>query len=152
MGEHWLCLLNGSTGGRWFVHACGGGYRRNSSAASLRSSGSGQIQPARRARRMQSPAAVTPIDRLAAILRLDMPPARSLSTSRILRMGNLCPGMPCSPSKEPRQCQFEDHPTVLVTPVHSLAAIARNGWSRSIGTPGRNQSEIGGRNQPVRAC
>ena len=28
-----------------------------------------------------------------------------------------------------------------VTPVHSLVAIARNGWSRSIGTPGRNQSE-----------
>jgi len=28
-----------------------------------------------------------------------------------------------------------------VTPVHRLVAIARNGWSRSIGTPGRNQSE-----------
>ena len=26
-------------------------------------------------------------------------------------------------------------------PVHSLVAIARNGWSRSIGTTGRNQSE-----------
>ena len=26
-------------------------------------------------------------------------------------------------------------------PVHRLVAIARNGWSRSIGTPGRNQSE-----------
>jgi hypothetical protein len=33
------------------------------------------------------------IDRLAAIFRLDMPPARSRSTSRILRMGNLCPGI-----------------------------------------------------------
>ena len=92
------------------------------------------IRPARLARRMQSPAAVTPIDRLAAILRLDMPPARSLSTSRILRMGNLCPGMPCSLSKESRQCRFADHPTAPVTPVHSLVAIARNGWSRSIGT------------------
>jgi hypothetical protein len=30
---------------------------------------------------------------------------------------------------------------VPVTPVHSLVAIARNGWSRSIGTPGPNQSE-----------
>ena len=28
-----------------------------------------------------------------------------------------------------------------VTPLHRLVAIARNGWSRSIGTPGRNQSE-----------
>ena len=28
-----------------------------------------------------------------------------------------------------------------VTPVHSLVAIARNGWSRSIGIGGRNQSE-----------
>ncbi len=27
-------------------------------------------------------------------------------------------------------------------PIHSLVAIARNGWSRSIGTPGRNQSEL----------
>ena len=25
--------------------------------------------------------------------------------------------------------------------LHRLVAIARNGWSRSIGTPGRNQSE-----------
>ena len=139
--SRWIAAQSGC--GRWFVAVtCGGGYRRNSSAASLRSSGSGQIKPARRARRMHSPAAVTPIDRLAAIWRLDMPPARSLSTSRILRMGNLCPGMPCSPSKEPRQCRFEDHPTALVTPVHSLVAIARNGWSRSIGTPGRNQLEL----------
>ena len=37
--------------------------------------------------------------------------------------------------------RFEDHPTVSVTSVHSLVAIARNGWSRSIGTPGRNQLE-----------
>jgi putative DNA primase/helicase len=35
--------------------------------------------------------------------------------------------------------RFEDHPTVPVTSVHSLVAIARKGWSRSIGTPGRNQ-------------
>ena len=98
--------------------------------------------PARRARRMQSPAAVAPIDKLAAILRLDMPPARSLSTSRILRMGNLCPGMPRSLSKGARQCRFADHPTDAVTPpLHRLVAIARNRWSRSIGTPGRNQSE-----------
>ena len=32
-------------------------------------------------------------------------------------------------------------PNGAVTPVHSLVAIARNGWSRSIGTTGRNQSE-----------
>ena len=38
-------------------------------------------------------------------------------------------------------CRFEDHPTVPVTSVHSLVAIARNGWSRSIGTSGRNQLE-----------
>ena len=89
--------------------------------------------------------------KLAAILRLDMPAARSLSTSRILRMGNLCPGMPRSLSKGAKPCRFADHPTAPVTPVHRLVAIARNGWSRSIGTPGRNQSESAGRNQPVRA-
>src|SRR5260370_18012279 len=42
-------------------------------------------------------------------------------------------------SKGSRHCRFADHPTVSVTPVHSLVAIARNGWSRSIGTNGRNQ-------------
>src|SRR6202140_256575 len=82
---------------------------------------------------MHSPAAVGLTPRLAAILRLDMPPALSRSTSRILRMGNLGPGIPSSSQKEPSQCRFEDHPTVLITPVHS--------WSRSIGTTGRNQSE-----------
>src|SRR5664280_2964980 len=70
-----------------------------------------------------------------------MPPAQSLSTSRILRIGNLCPGMPSSSQKELMPCRFEDHPTVPVTSVHSLVAIARNGGSRSIGTPGRNQLE-----------
>src|SRR5665811_1802549 len=70
-----------------------------------------------------------------------MPPALSRSTSRILRIGNLCPGMPSSSQKELMPCRFEDHPTVPVTSVHSLVAIARNGWSRSIGKPGRNQLE-----------
>src|ERR1700686_4798829 len=82
---------------------------------------------------MHSPAAVGLTPRLAAILRLDMPPALSRSTSRILRMGNLGPGIPSSSQKEPSQCRFEDHPTVLITPVHS--------WSRSPGTGGRDQSE-----------
>ena len=50
----------------------------------------------RRARRMQSPAAVALTLRLIAILRLDMPSALSRSTSRILRIGNLCPGMSSS--------------------------------------------------------
>jgi hypothetical protein len=48
-------------------------------------------------------------------------------------MGNLGPGIPSSSQKEPSQCRFEDHPTVLITPVHS--------WSRSTGTGGRDQSE-----------
>src|ERR1019366_1652814 len=108
---------------------------------SVKASGSGQPRPTRRARRIHSPAAVGLTPRLAAILRLDMPPALSRSTSWILRMGNLCPGIPSSSRKEPSQCRFEDHPTVLITPVHSLVAIARNGWSRSIGTTGHNQSE-----------
>src|SRR5208283_1116334 len=49
---------------------------------------------------------------------------------------------PVPSQREPRQCRFADHPTAPVTTVHSLVAIARNGWSRSIGTPGRNQSEL----------
>src|SRR3954454_7815112 len=90
---------------------------------------------------MQSRAAVALTPRLAAIWRLDMPAADSLSTSRILRMGNLGPGMPRSPLKGAKPCRFADHPTAPVTPVHRLVAIARNRWSRSIGTPGRDQSD-----------
>ena len=90
---------------------------------------------------MASPAVVTPIDRLPAILRFDMPAARSLNTSRTLRMGNLCPVMPRSPFKGRGNAGFADHPTAPVIPVHSLVAINRNRWSRSIGIGGRNQSE-----------
>ena len=79
------------------------------------------------------PAAVAPINRLAATFRLDMPPACKRSTSGILRMGNLCPGMPRSLLKRARHCRFADHPTAFVTPVHSLVAIPRNG--------GRDQSK-----------
>src|ERR1700746_195990 len=83
---------------------------------------------------MHSPAAVALTPRLAAILRLDMPAADSLSTSRILRMGNLGPGIvpaPCGKGAKP--CRFADHPTAPVTPVHR--------WSRSPGMGGRDQSE-----------
>ena len=59
-------------------------------------SGSGQDMSADRARCRKSITVVAPIDRLNAILRLDMLAAVSRSTSRILRMGNLAPGMPCS--------------------------------------------------------
>src|SRR5215475_129782 len=80
---------------------------------------------------------VAPIDRLAAILRLDMPAAVNRSTSRILRMGNLAPGIaPLPVEKEARPLGFADHPTVLVhTPPHhpQLLGIARNNCSGSIG-------------------
>ena len=80
-----------------------------------------------------------------------MPPARSLSTSRILRMGNLCPGMPRSLSKGAeampirRSPNGADHtrPQPGRDRPEWVVAINRNAWSQSIG--------IGGRNQPVRA-
>src|ERR1700730_15246346 len=129
----------------------GEGTQGRSSASSLRSAGSGQLKPARRARRMQSPAAVTPIDRLAAIFRWDMPLARSLSTSRILRMGNLCPGMPRSLSKGTEAMPIRRSPNGAgyTRPQpgrdqsEQVVAINRKAWSQSIG--------ISGRNQPVRA-
>src|SRR5499433_609098 len=105
--------------------------------ASSISSGSGQASPARRARCRQSITVDAPIDRLAAILRLDMPAAVNRSTSRILRMGNLAPGIaPLPVEKEARPLGFADHPTVLVhTPPHhpQLLGIARNNCSGSIG-------------------
>src|SRR5215472_4232177 len=80
-------------GRRSLAATAGGGNSRRSRASSVSSSGSGQMRPARRARRMHSPAAVALTPRAAAILRLDMPAADSLSRSRILRMGNLGPGI-----------------------------------------------------------
>jgi hypothetical protein len=72
---------------------------------------------------------------------------RKRSTSRILRMGNLCPGMPRSLLKGARHCRFAGHPTAFVTPVHSqpgrdppewVVAINRNRWSQSAGAPRQN--------------
>ena len=91
-----------------------------------------------------------PIDRLAAIFRLDMPPARSRSTSRILRMGNLCPGMPRSLLKEVEALPIRRSPNGVrhtrPQPGRNrpewVVAINRNEWSQSI--------VIAGRNQPVR--
>jgi hypothetical protein len=99
---------------------------------------------------MQSPAAVTPIDRLAAILRLDMPPARSLSTSRILRMGNLCPGMPCSPQRSRGNADSKitqrrwSHPSTAWSRAPGMVvAINRNARSQSIGIGGRISLHFG---------
>jgi hypothetical protein len=85
---------------------------------------------------------------VAAILRLDMPAADSLSTSRTLRMGNLGSGIPRSLWKGAKPCRFADHPTAPVIPVHKwsrslqwVVAIRRNAWSSSIGMTGRDQSE-----------
>jgi hypothetical protein len=100
---------------------------------------------------MQSPAAVALTPRLAAILRLDMPAADSLSTSRILGMGTLGPGIAPLPvekeqshadsrspngARHPRPQAGRDRPEWVV-------AINRNAWSQSIG--------IAGRDYPVRA-
>src|SRR5215831_10036549 len=114
-------------------------------------SGSGQVRPARRARRMHSPAAVALTPRLLAILRLDMPAAHGLSRSRILRMGNLGPGMPCSLWKRSEAMPIRGSPngarhppsTAGRDPSEWVVAINRNEWSRSIGTADRDH--------PVRA-
>src|SRR5262249_39393722 len=96
---------------------------------------------------------VAPIDRLAAILRLDMPAAVNRSTSRILRMGNLAPGIAplpvekggeatrirgspngARPHSSPRSTAARDRP-------EQLLGITRNGCSGSIGMGARDQSE-----------
>jgi hypothetical protein len=85
-------------------------------------------------RPMQSRAAVALTPRLAPILRLDMPAADSLSTSRILRMGNPGPGIcPASCGKGAKPCRFADHQRAPVTTVHR--------WSRSPGLGVRGPSE-----------
>src|SRR5215510_4925308 len=106
--------------------------------ASSISSGSGQASPARRARCRQSITVDAPIDRLAAILRLDMPAAVSRSTSRMLRMGNLAPDIglfPCGKGARPQG--FADHPTVPIT----LLPRDPQPCSGSLGTSARDQSE-----------
>jgi hypothetical protein len=91
-----------------------------SSAASLRSSGGGQLKP--------------------------MPAARSLSRSRILRMGNLCPGMPRSlfegGNADSQITRRYTRPQPGRDRWDQVVAINRNAWSQSIGTGG---------NHPVRA-
>src|SRR5215475_15694499 len=132
-------------GRRSLAATAGGGNNWRSRAPSVMPSGSGQLRPARRARRIHSPAAVALTPRLPAILRLDMPAAESLSKSRILRIGNLGPGigppLPCGKGAKP--CRFADYPTAPVTPVHRLVAINRSTWSQSI--------VIAGRDHPLRA-
>src|SRR5215475_3140668 len=90
---------------------------------------------------MHSPAAVALTPRLAAILRLDMPAADSLSTSLILCMGNLGPGMPRSLWKRSEAMPIRRSPNGARHPRPQAIATARNRWSRSVGTGGRDQSE-----------
>src|SRR5579872_3631375 len=100
---------------------------------------------------MHSPAAVALHPRLAKILRWDMPAADGLSTSWILRMGNLGPGIaPLPVEKERSSCRFAD--------TRRRPSPPSIGWSRSPGMSGRDQSErlvainrTGGRDHPVRA-
>jgi hypothetical protein len=72
------------------------------------------------ARCRQSTTVVPPIDRLAAIFRLDIPAAVSRSMSRILRMGNLAPGMPRSLLKRSKAMPIRRSPNGLI-------GINRNG-------------------------
>src|SRR5215468_7122697 len=90
---------------------------------------------------MHSPAAVALTPRLAAILRLDMPAADSLSTSLILCMGNLGPGMPRSLWKRSEAMPIRRSPNGARHPRPQAIATARNRWSRSVGMSGRDQSE-----------
>src|SRR6202035_1392633 len=100
---------------------------------------------------MQPPAAVALTPRLAAILRLDMPAADSLSTSWILRMGNLGPGIAPLPVQKERVMPIRGSPNGARHPRPQagrdrpewVVAINRNAWSQSIG--------IAGRDHPVRA-
>jgi hypothetical protein len=94
---------------------------------------------------MHSLVAVALTPTLAAILRLDMPAADSLSAPRILRMGNLCPGIApaCGKGAKPMPIRGLP-PAASFAPIHWLVAIAR--------MAGRDQSErliaIVGRAQP----
>jgi hypothetical protein len=72
---------------------------------------------------MQSRAAVALTPRLAATLRLDMPAADSLSTSRTLRMGNLGPGIPRSLVEKSKAMPIRGSPNGLLHPHPQLVAI-----------------------------
>src|SRR5262249_23198268 len=97
---------------------------------------------------------VAPIDRLAAILRLDMPAPVSRSTSRMLRIGNLAPGMaPSGCGKRREATRIRGSPNGArhtpsprsTTPARNrseqVLGISRNDCSGSIGTGARDQSE-----------
>jgi hypothetical protein len=113
-------------------------HRRAGAPACRRSSlpVSGQVRPARRARQMQSLAAVAFIPRLASISRFDMLAADSLSTSRISRMGNLISVQAC-----PAPCGKErSHADSRITQRRPPSPPSTD-WSRSPKTVGRDQSE-----------
>ena len=90
------------------------------------------------------PAAVALTPRLTAIWRLDMPAADSLSTSRILRMGNLGPGICPAPYGKERshanspitQRRPSPRPQAGRNRPEWVVAINRNDWSQSIVTAG----------------
>jgi hypothetical protein len=85
-----------------------------------------------------------PIDRLAAILRLDMPAAVNRSTSRMLRMGNLAPGMARPLWKKGDAIWIRGSPTgarhAPPRDPQPLLGIARNRCSGSIGIAARDHS------------
>jgi hypothetical protein len=115
---------------------------RSSSVSSVRAFGSGQPRPARRARKMQSRAAVALTPRLTAIWRFDMPAADSLSTSQILRTGNLGPGIAPLPMERSEAMPIRGSPNgARRDQSERLVAIIRNGLSRSsgAGTPEQGQ-------------
>src|SRR5215813_4842609 len=132
--------------------------------ASSISSGSGQASPARRARCRQSMTVVAPIDRLAAILRLDMPAAVSRSTSRTLRMGNLAPGIgpfpPCGKRADLIRIRGSPNGPLhtpspqFTTPARDrserVLGISRNDCSGSIGTGCSGSIGIAARDHSVR--
>jgi hypothetical protein len=111
------------------------------------SSGSGQPTPASRARRRHSPAAVAPMPREIAILRLHMPAALSRSTSRIFRMGNLCwailrsllPGREAMPIPASPNGARHTPPQPGRHGPERVGAINRNRWSPSPGAPTRSR-------------
>src|SRR5262249_36208222 len=132
-----------------FVAGCGG-KGGGARAPLVTYSGPAGPPPAPPAPSADAPRAGGPVPRASRPARLGGTRPTAAEDRPVVPPGSARSGRPPLPPvvRAARQCRSEDHPTGPLPLVHALHspgklvdAIPRNGWTPSIGTGGRHQSE-----------